>query len=170
MRLMRIVGLIHYILVALAVLGVAAVVVAGFWLWNTKFPDTEEYENAGYAVGGGVIMLTVIGVCLGFLAPLSCLLGNRLLRRRWRVFCIVLAVCEFLWGLLPGVLVAIFLADGLTVVLPRNPIGVTTDVILSILPPGIPIVLAITTVVLLSLPSVRASFRSNSPGTTPSMP
>jgi hypothetical protein len=152
MPLMRILGLIHYVLTALALLGVVAAIVEAVSIANLRSSDPDVFGLV-IAIGDFV----AVGISFAFLAALSFLLGNRLLCRRSRGLCIALAVGEFLWGLLPGVLIALFSLIELTPASWVSTIEHIVDVILCVSPAGIPIVLAIATVVLVIRRSVPAA-------------
>jgi hypothetical protein len=147
LRWIRVLGIVHYVQAALAVLVVALAGWFSFdtWNWFKNLPDTVEYENVGYGVGFMLIGLSFLGGCAALFAPISFLIGNRLMRRRWRIFAIVLAVCESLLALLPLSICIMLSSNGYLVV------GV---------PFIIPIALGVLTTLSLSQPAVRVVFAS----------
>jgi hypothetical protein len=167
-RFARILGVLHYILGVLALAGFILAVIGIFWVW-TPIPQgtsTFQSDNAKFGLAVAVTTFGTVAVCFFILAPITFLLGNRLFSRRWRVFCVVTAVCELLWGLVPGLVLAFIFFTGLSTTLSCGPILIA---LISITLPAIPIVLSIITIVFLSPPSVAEFFQSGTrthPGPT----
>jgi hypothetical protein len=167
-RFARILGVLHYILGVLALVGFILAVIGIFWVW-TPIPQgtsTFQSDNAKFGLAVAVTTFGTVAVCFFILAPITFLLGNRLFSRRWRVFCVVTAVCELLWGLVPGLVLAFIFFTGLSTTLSCGPILIA---LISITLPAVPIVLSIITIVFLSPPSVAEFFQSGTrthPGPT----
>jgi hypothetical protein len=156
-RFARILGVIQHVLGALALIGFVLAVIATFWVW-TPIPQglsTFQSDNTKFGMAVGVTILGTVAVCFFLLAPITFVLGNRLFCRRSRVFCIVMAVAELLWGLVPGLIVAFIFFTQLSLTLSVGPILIA---LISITLPAVPIVLSIITIVFLSLPSTGPSF------------
>jgi len=150
-RWLQILGITHFILAALASIGAVLAIAGIFWVAPIA-GSTPESAEAKF--GNEVAYLTLGTVAAGFslLLPITILLGNRLFYQRWRVFCIVMAGCELLWGLFPGAIVAFIFFTELTLQYSST----TATILIAALSaaiPAIPIALAIATIIALSIPS-----------------
>ena len=156
-RWMQILGITHYILGALASIATALAVAGIFWVSATSSPTTGSPDAK---LGIDVAMLTfgAIALCLFLLLPITFLLGNRLFCRRWRVVCIVMAVCELLWSLFPGGIVAFIFFTELSTLQSSSTTATILSAALSAAIPAIPIALSIATLIVLSIPSTAPSF------------
>ena len=161
-RTLQTLAVVHYLLGALALVGSVLAFIAIFWVWT---PIPQEYstfqsDNAKWGLAVAMTTLGTVALCFFILAPITFLLGNRLFSRRWRVFCIVMAVAELLWGLCPGLIIAFIFFTQLSLTLSLGPILIA---LISITLPAIPIVLSIITIVFLSLPSAGPAFATVNP-------
>jgi hypothetical protein len=164
-RFARSLGLIHYILGLLALVGFVLAVVGMFWVWspNPYVPGSPESNYAKFGLAVAVTTLGTVAVCFFILAPITFLLGNRLFSQRWRVFCIVMAACELLWGLFTGVILACILFAELSTAQSTTPIRTSLIILLSSSIPTIPLALSIITITFLSLSSTGAAFQTLNP-------
>jgi hypothetical protein len=165
MRSARTLGLIHYILGVLALVGVVLAVVGMFWVWspNPYVPGSPESNYAKFGFAVAVTTLGTVAVCFFILAPITFLLGNRLFSQRWRPFCIVMAASELLWGLIPGVILACIVFAELSTAQSNGPIATCLIILLSSAIPVIPLALSIITIIFLSLSSTGAAFQTPNP-------
>ena len=151
-RWMQILGVIHFILGALASIGTALAIVGIFWVSSTEGPTAQSGEaKFGIQVAG--LTLGTVAICFFLLLPITFLLGNRLFCRRWRVFCVVMAGCEILWGIFPGGIVAFIFFAELSTLQSSGTLATILSAILAAAIPGIPIALSMATIILLSLRS-----------------
>jgi hypothetical protein len=159
---MQILGITHFILGTLASVGTALAVVGIFWVSSTSGPTDQSAETK---LGNDIAYLTLgaVAVCFFLLLPLTFLLGNRLCCQRWRVVCIVTAVCELLWGLFPGGVLAFLFFTELSTLQSGSTIATALSAILAATIPGIPIAVSIATIIVLSIPSTAISFTRASP-------
>ena len=165
MRFARTLGLIHYLLGVLALVGCVLAVVGMFWVWspNPYLPGSPESNYAKFGLAVAITTLGTVAVCFLILAPITFLLGNRLFTQRWRPFCMVMAACELLWGLIPGVILACIVFADLSTAQSNGPIGTSLIILLSAAIPSIPLALSIITIVFLSLTSTGAAFQTVTP-------
>lgn len=143
----RVLGIAHYVQAVIALLVVVLAGLAAFYFagpnWAKGLPDKPEYENVGYIVGFMMIALALLCGWAFVFVLISFLIGSRLMRRRWRIFAIVTAVCETLWALAPL---------SLCILLPSK------ENLIFGAPFIIPITLGLLTAALLSRPAARPMF------------
>jgi hypothetical protein len=161
-RWMQILGITHFILCTLASIGTALAVVGIFWVSSTSDPTAQSGE-AKFGNEVAYLTLGIVAVCLSLLLPITFLLGNRLFSQRSRVFCIVMAVCELLWGLFPGSVAAFIFFTELSSLQSSSTTATIYSAILSALIPGIPLAVSIATIITLSIPSLQTRRTPASP-------
>lgn len=149
---MQILSITHFVLGTLASIGAILPVVGIFWVSSTSDP-TDQSGEAKFGNEVAYLTLGIVAACFFLLLPITFLLGNRLFCQRWRVFCIVMAVCELLWGLIPGGIAAFIFFAELSALQSSSTTATILSAILSASIPGIPIALSIATIMALSLPS-----------------
>jgi hypothetical protein len=157
-RLLRTLGVIHYVLGALTCLGFVLSIMGMFWVSIPQNPSAPESVDTKFGIDVAEITLGIVAICFIVLAPIAFLLGNRLYCRRWRVFCVVLAVSELLWGFIFGAVIGFIFFTELYTMQPYGTAGTIVLAILSGAIAGIPIVLAIITITFLGLPTADTSF------------
>ena len=176
LRWVKALGTFNYVQAGLCFLVAAAATWYAVMCWytltlpNAGFPaDYDGFGAGAIAVGG--IGTTVIACFLGFFSVLSFLVGNRLMRCRSRGFCLGLAYCESLLGLVPIGLGLISLVSAVSVMTsaqnhpgPLVYIGLSAAVLLVTLLSFVPTALGVQTIVTLGRPSVRVLFGNNSRG------
>ena len=163
-RWMQIFGITHFVLATLASIGTALAVVGIFWV-SPISGSTDQSAEAKFGIEVAGLTLGTVAVCFFLLLPITILLGNRLFCQRWRVFSVVMAGCELLWGLFPGGIVAFIFFAELSTVQSSSTTATILSGILAAVIPGIPIALSIATIILLSLPSKETPRTPESPGT-----
>ena len=161
-RWMQILGITHFILGALASIGTVLAVVGIFWVSSTSDPADQSGE-AKFGNEVAYLTLGIVAVCLFLLLPITFLLGNRLFSQRSRVFCIVMAVGELLWGLFPGGVAAFIFFTGLSTLQSSSTTATILSAILSAAIPAIPIAVSIATIITLSLPAPQTPRTPASP-------
>jgi len=162
-RWLQVLAITHFILCTLAFIGTALAVAGIFWVSSTSDPIAQSGE-AKFGNDIAYLTLGIIAVCFFLLLLITFLLGNRLLCRRWRGFCVVMAVCELLWGLFPGSVAAFIFFAELSTLQSSSTTATILSAILSAPIPGIPIAVSIATIIALSIPSAGPSFtRPSSP-------
>ena len=151
-RWIKILGITHFVLATLASIGTALAIAGIFWV-SPISGSTADSAEAKFGNQVAYLTLGTVAVCFFLLLPITFLLGNRLFAQRWRVFCVVMAGCELLWGLFPGgILAFIFFAELSTLQSSSTPATILSAA-LSAAIPALPIALSIATIILLSIPS-----------------
>jgi hypothetical protein len=173
LRWVKVLGAFNYVQAGLCFLVAAVAAWLAFMFWdslnlpNAGFPaDYDGFGAGAFAVDA--IIMTVIACFLGLFSFLSFLVGNRLMRCRWRGFCLGLAYCESLLGLVPIGLGVISLVSAVGVMTSaqnhRGPlayIGFSAAALLVTLLSCVPTALGVQTIVTLGRPSVRVLFGNN---------
>ena len=150
---LRFLGITHFILGALASIGTALAIVGIFWVSSPAAAPADQSGEAKFGIEFANLTLATVAICFFLLLPITFLLGNRLFCQRSRVFCVVMAGCEILWGIFPGGILAFIFFAELSMLQSSGTLATILSAILAAAIPGIPIALSIATIILLSLPS-----------------
>ena len=152
-RWMQILGVTHFVLGALASIGTALAIVGIFWVSSPSAAPADQSSESKFGIEVAGLTLGTVAICFCLLLPITFLLGNHLFRQRSRVFCVVMAGCEILWGIFPGGILAFIFFAELSMLQSSGTLATILSAILAAAIPGIPIALSIATIILLSLPS-----------------